>query len=163
MNIVYVELDRCMACLSCERACLFHKSEHRAGSTANIFVNVDMERRQIFTGTCLQCEIAFCMAVCPVEAITRDPLTEAVVVDPETCIGCRMCVVACPLGYINLDDTLHRATKCDLCGGEPKCVQMCMARALHFDSLNSLAERKRKHPDLRLGLRAISNREDVAS
>jgi hypothetical protein len=32
---------------------------------------------------------------------------------------------------------------------------MCMAKALHFGSINSIAERKRNQTDLRLGLRAI--------
>lgn len=155
MKIVYVELDRCIACHNCERACLFQKSEHHAGTTASIFVSVDMVRRRIFAGTCLQCEEAHCMAVCPVNALSRDPLTSAVVVDSRTCIACRMCIFACPYGYMNLDDTSHRATKCDLCGGDPRCVQMCMANALHFDSLQALEERRRNRPDKRLGLRAV--------
>jgi carbon-monoxide dehydrogenase iron sulfur subunit len=121
----------------------------------NIFVHVDMERRRIHTGTCLQCETALCMEVCPTNAITRDPQTSAVVVDKENCLGCGICVAACPFGYMHLDDSHRKATKCDLCGGDPKCVQMCMAKALHFGSINSLAEHKRNHVDLRLGLRAV--------
>ena len=155
MNIVYVELDRCIACLSCERACQFHQAGQDSGWSPNIFVHVDMDRRQIHSGTCLQCEIALCMEVCPTKAITRDPQTSAVVVDKENCLGCGMCVAACPFGYMQIDDTHHKATKCDLCGGDPKCVQMCMAKALHFGSINSLAEHKRNQTDLRLGLRAV--------
>ncbi|MEA3231661.1 MAG: 4Fe-4S dicluster domain-containing protein [Thermodesulfobacteriota bacterium] len=160
MNVVFVELDRCIACLSCERACLFLQTELKKGDSPNIFVNVDMDRRRIFAGTCLQCETALCMEVCPVSALTRDPETEAVVVDKEKCLGCGMCVTACPFGYMHLDESLRKATKCDLCGGNPKCVQMCMARALHFGSINSLAELKRKQTDLRLGLRAVPDHED---
>jgi len=160
MKVVFVELDRCIACLSCERACLFQQAELKKGDSPNIFVNVDMDRRRIFTGTCLQCETALCMEVCPVSALTRDPETEAVVVDKEKCLGCGMCVTACPFGYMHLDESLRKATKCDLCGGNPKCVQMCMARALHFGGINSLAELKRKQTDLRLGLRAVPDYED---
>jgi len=161
MKIVYVELDRCIACLNCERACIFHKAEQRAGSTANIFVNVDMDQRRILAGTCLQCETALCMAVCPVDALSRDPLTSAVVVDSQTCVSCGMCSIACPYGYINLDDPLRKATKCDLCGGDPRCVQVCMAGALHFDSLQSLMEHRQKNPDMHLGLRAVSDDGDA--
>jgi len=156
MNVVYVELDRCIACFSCERACQFHQAEQDSGWQPNIFVHVDMERRRIHAGTCLQCETALCMEVCPTKAITRDLETNAVVVDKENCLGCGMCVAACPFGYMNLDDSHRRAIKCDLCGGDPKCVQMCMAKALHFGSINSLAEHKRNQIDLRLGLRAVS-------
>jgi len=160
MKVVFVELDRCIACLSCEHACLFQQAELKKGDSPNIFVNLDMDRRRIYTGTCLQCETALCMEVCPVSALTRDPETEAVVVDKEKCLGCGMCVTACPFGYMHLDESLRKATKCDLCGGNPKCVQMCMARALHFGSINSLAELKRKQTDLRLGLHAVPDHEE---
>lgn len=161
MNVVYVELDRCMACFSCIQACQFQQADRNMGWSPNIFISVDMERRRIYAGTCLQCETALCMEVCPVNAIQRDPETSAVIVDNETCLGCGMCVSACPFGYMHLDDFLRKATKCDLCGGNPKCVQMCMAKALHFGSINSLAERKRKQSDLRLGIRAMpADRDD---
>ena len=162
MEIVYVELDRCIACHNCERACLFHKSEQRTGSNANIFVSVDMDLRRIFAGTCLQCESALCMAVCPVHALTRDPLTEAILVDTKTCLSCGMCIAACPYGYMTQDDSSRRATKCDLCGGDPRCVQVCMADALHFGSLQSLAERRKQKPDMHVGLRALSDRGEAA-
>jgi carbon-monoxide dehydrogenase iron sulfur subunit len=160
MNVVYVELDRCIACLSCERACLFQQAARNMGWSPNIFIRVDMERRRIYAGTCLQCETALCLEACPVNAIKRDPETTAVVVDDVICLGCGMCVAACPFGYMHLDDSFRKATKCDLCGGNPKCVQMCMAKALHFGSINSLAERKRKQTDLRLGLRAVPAQKD---
>jgi len=161
MNIVYVDLDRCIACHNCERACLFHKLEQRDGSTASIFVSVDMDLRRIFAGTCLQCESALCMSVCPVNALSRDPLTSAIVVDTDTCFSCGMCTIACPYGYMNLDDSSHRATKCDLCGGDPRCVQMCMADALHFDSIQSLVTRRQKKPHMHVGLRAVPDNGDT--
>ena len=105
MDIVYVELDRCIACFNCERACMFHKSECRAGSTANIFVSVNMDLRQIVAGTCLQCETANCMAVCPVDALSRDPQTMAVVVDTTLCLACGMCIHRCPNNNIEMVQT----------------------------------------------------------
>ena len=155
MNVVYVELDRCMACFSCKQACQFQQADRNMGWSPNIFVSVDMERRRIYAGTCLQCETALCMEVCPVNAIQRDPETSAVVIDKQTCLGCGMCVAACPFGYMHMDGSLQKATKCDLCGGNPKCVQMCMAKALHFGSIDSIAELKRRQTDLQLGLRAV--------
>jgi len=155
MNVVFVELDRCIACLSCEQACLFQQADRNRGWNSNIFVSVDIERRRIHAGTCLQCEPALCMEACPVDGITRDPETGAVIVDKEICIGCGTCVAACLYGYMHLDPFLQKATKCDLCGGNPKCVQVCMAKALHFGSIDSLEELKRKRTDLRLGLHAV--------
>jgi Fe-S-cluster-containing hydrogenase component 2 len=100
------------------------------------------------------------MEACPVDGITRDPETAAVIVNKEECLGCGLCVEACPFGYMHLDESLQKAIKCDLCGGNPKCVQVCMAKALHFDDISSLAEIKRRRTDLRLGLRAVPTDKD---
>lgn len=159
MNVVFVELDRCMACLSCVHACQFKQADRNHVWRPTIFVNVDIARRRIYAGTCLQCETAECIEVCPVNALARDPGTAAVIVDQETCLGCGLCVAACPFGHMQIDESLRKAAKCDLCGGNPTCVLMCMARALHFGSIDSLAERKRKQTDIRLGLRAVPDDE----
>ena len=102
-----------------------------------------------------------CAEVCPVDALKPDPDFGGVTtVDIEKCIGCKNCVEACPYGYIRLDDDICSAIKCDLCNGTPKCVQMCMAEALHFGSLKQLAHKKKMYPDLMLGLRAIPGNEN---
>jgi Fe-S-cluster-containing dehydrogenase component len=155
MKVVLVDLDRCIACRSCEQACLFQQADLNRGWSSNIFVRLDMEQRRIYTGTCLQCDPALCMEACPVGGITRDPETGAVIVDKAACIGCGTCVAACIFGYMHLDPFLEKATKCDLCGGNPKCVQVCMAKALHYGSIDTLEELKRKQADLRLGFRAV--------
>jgi Fe-S-cluster-containing dehydrogenase component len=72
-----------------------------------------------------------------------------------------MCIIACPYGYMNLDDSSRMATKCDLCDGDPRCVQMCMADALHFDSLQSLVERRKTNPHMNVGLRAVPDNGDA--
>ena len=160
MKIVYVELDRCIACLSCQQACQMQQAAKGNGDHAGIYVNVDMDRRQIFTGTCLQCETPRCMEVCPIDALTRDAATGAIVVAKDLCFGCGLCVDACPFGYMRLDDDIFKAVKCDLCNGNPVCVQVCMAEALHFGNIEQLSQKKRQHPGLRLGLRALPKTED---
>ncbi|MFH0996041.1 MAG: 4Fe-4S dicluster domain-containing protein [Pseudomonadota bacterium] len=155
MNVVYIEIDRCIACLSCERVCFFYQADAHNGHAANIFVHVDMDLRRIFTVTCRQCEVAMCMKVCPSGALSRDAATHAVVVDKSRCMGCGMCVAACPFGSVQIDGMQRVATKCDLCGGHPRCVDVCMAKALHFGSIKELAELKRKRTDSRFGLRAV--------
>ena len=44
---------------------------------------------------CMHCEKPPCVKVCPVRATYRDP-DGIVVIDYNWCIGCRMCVAACP-------------------------------------------------------------------
>lgn len=160
MNVVFVNIDRCIACLSCVRVCSFEQGTTCRDVDANIFVHVDWDHRRIFTATCHQCQAPVCMRVCPVGAITRDPKSKAVVVNRKICIGCGMCVTACPFGSVHLDEVRRVAAKCDLCGGHPKCVQVCMAKALHFGSINELAELKRKKRDSKLFVRAIPIREE---
>ncbi|MFZ3044978.1 MAG: 4Fe-4S dicluster domain-containing protein [Desulfatirhabdiaceae bacterium] len=160
MNIVCVETARCIACLSCQRVCFFHQNEVNHCHTANIRVHVDMEKRRILTTTCRQCEKAECMSVCPPEAITRDQVTGVVIIDKSICIGCGLCVAACPYGAVQLDDIQQVATKCDLCGGRPICVDVCMARALHFCSVEAFVEMNREQKDLKFGIRAVPMETD---
>jgi len=54
---------------------------------------------------CRHCEDAFCARVCPVKAITHDAKGQRVVIDEKTCIGCKMCALACPFGAITPSGT----------------------------------------------------------
>ena len=47
---------------------------------------------------CRHCEDAWCARVCPVNAITLT--NNAVELDETTCIGCKLCGIACPFGAI---------------------------------------------------------------
>jgi len=63
-------------------------------------------------------------------------------VDPDKCVGCRMCALACPFGNIEVLDRGH-AEKCDLCGGDPMCVQFCPRGALRCGPTVSVEAEKR--------------------
>ena len=144
MKVVFVEQDRCLACRNCERVCSFQDSRGFMRENANIWVHIDMDARTIFTLTCQQCETAVCLEVCPVGAISRDLDTGAVMVGETVCVGCKMCINACPFGCIHFDGAKRIVAKCNLCNGEPKCVQNCMSGALHYSNINDLAAIKRK-------------------
>ncbi|MBW2430259.1 MAG: 4Fe-4S dicluster domain-containing protein [Deltaproteobacteria bacterium] len=150
MKIIFVELDRCLACRNCEQVCSFQEAGGFKRENSNIWVQIDLEKRSIFTMTCLQCETALCLEVCPTEGLIRDPKTNAVVVDEAACVGCKMCVVACPFGNIHFESKRQVAAKCNLCNGDPRCVQNCMPGALHYGDVNDLAAIKRKHMDKKL-------------
>lgn len=47
-------------------------------------------------------------AVCPVKAITWDVNTEAPTINPDSCIGCGICVSRCPVGAISVSDGIAR-------------------------------------------------------
>jgi molybdopterin-containing oxidoreductase family iron-sulfur binding subunit len=48
-----------------------------------------------FPVACMQCEKPPCVKVCPARTTYRDP-DGVVVIDYNWCIGCRMCITACP-------------------------------------------------------------------
>lgn len=130
-RIFLVEAETCIACGKCELACAFaHGSQKKpAKSRINIF------RRGPEQGTpvvCLQCHEAGCEAACPTAALTRNPETGAIDMVRERCIQCRLCVAACPFGNMLWDERWHCVQKCDLCGGEPRCVPFCPTGTLQY-------------------------------
>lgn len=163
MKVIFIELDRCIGCRNCERVCSFQESGGFKRENSNIWVRVDLEQRTICTTTCLQCETALCLEICPTQAIQRDPHTEAVVVDESACVGCRMCMVACPFGSIHFEKRRRVAAKCNVCGGDPKCVLNCMSGALHYADINELAELKRLRMGTKLKRAACSPGEADAT
>ncbi|GAG01238.1 unnamed protein product, partial [marine sediment metagenome] len=81
---------------------------------------------------CQQCESAPCMAICPVKAISQDEDLGRMIVDYDACIGCRYCVAICPFGCMLFDGTNKKVFKCDLCDGEPICVEFCQHEAIKY-------------------------------
>lgn len=97
-----------------------------------------------FPKSCLHCEDAACVTVCPTGASYKREQDGIVLVDEERCIGCGLCAWACPYGARELDETEGVMKKCTLCidriynealtpdEREPACVATCPARARHF-------------------------------
>jgi Fe-S-cluster-containing dehydrogenase component len=101
--------------------------------------------------------------VCPTGATSKKE-NGSVTIDPNKCMGCRYCIVACPYRvrfYVNKRDTYYKAAtpfeafgfrardyqegtviKCDFCshrleqGLEPACVATCTSRARYFGDLD---------------------------
>lgn len=80
---------------------------------------------------CLQCEEAYCAAVCPVQAVAPDE-RGILNVDEDKCIGCKLCEIACPVGAIAVNSEKHIALKCHQCGGDPECVKYCYPEAIRY-------------------------------
>jgi len=100
--------------------------------------------------TCVHCQEAWCMEVCPAGAISRDEKTRAVVIDPKKCAGCKMCMLACPFGSIHFNAVSMVCQKCDLCDGEPACVTYCTSGALQYVDVEEAFDFKRKMFDGKL-------------
>jgi len=76
--------------------------------------------------------------------LTRVSVTGWLELDKDKCIGCKMCVQACPFGRSVWDELTHKVLKCDNCGGDPACAKMCPTHATEWvDDLVATRTRKR--------------------
>jgi Fe-S-cluster-containing dehydrogenase component len=97
--------------------------------------------RWIFPLMCMHCEYPPCVSVCRYDASYRTD-DGIVAVDPKKCVGCELCVFACPYGVRIMRRDKNVADSCDLClervmaGEEPYCVQACPTGAMVFGDLN---------------------------
>ena len=92
---------------------------------------------------CRLCEDPQCVIACPREALSQSEETGVIMVDEEMCNGCAWCVEACDFGAIQLHPESRVAFVCDLCDGEPKCVEWCPEEALDFITGEVLAQKAR--------------------
>jgi len=58
----------------------------------------------IVTDACVRCKYTDCVEVCPVDCFHEGP--NFLVIDPEECIDCTLCVPECPVGAIYAEDDL---------------------------------------------------------
>jgi len=153
---IYIDPSKCMGCRSCEMACAIEHSmskdlfgtiqekptpKPRLKVVVADFFNVPMR--------CQHCEDAPCMKACPTGAISK---TEEgfVVLNPNKCIGCLMCVMACPFGHPKYEPEYKVVLKCDSCvervreGKPPACVEACPTGAMKFGRLSDILEEVRK-------------------
>lgn len=140
MRRILINPDLCNGCLNCQLACMAGHSaagsvlaldlEDPAGQARN-FIGVGAGGRPVPL-MCRHCDSPECVTACVSGALTRNPDAGTVVVDPERCAGCWMCVMSCPFGMIRSDHAGRTAIKCDLCAGREysRCVGACPNGAL---------------------------------
>ena len=131
-----IDPAKCTGCKQCELACSWVQVGAFQPSRSLIRVHVFDEQASYAPYACFQCSEAWCMQACPVNAIDVDEQTGAKIVIDEVCVGCKLCVIACPFGTIFYDSAINTATKCDLCAGEPACARSCPTGAIAFDEVD---------------------------
>lgn len=137
VNPVHIDWDKakCSNCMSCVIVCAERHTGMSAPTRARIRINVDLLTDNDVTAQyCRQCVepdgVAPCAEVCPEEAIAYSETVRAWLVDEEKCMACAACVDACPYDAIQVDPVTDIATKCDLCGGLVRCIEVCAPKAL---------------------------------
>ena len=161
---VVVDLRRCDGCRYCTVACQKTHYLSKDQEWIKVYELEDHEGNRSFVPRlCMQCENPPCLKVCPVAA-TFKSASGVILVDQDRCIGCRLCMAACPYEarYFNFTAPpkppsqyknpmpefpvpQQRGTvgKCILCvhwagtGRLPACVDACRIDALYVAELNS--------------------------
>ena len=131
-KVLLIDYEKCTGCRACELVCsVMHEGVSNPARSRIKVMKWEWEGRYV-PMSCQQCESAPCQAICPVKAISRDETLNRVMVDYDTCIGCRMCVAVCPFGAMGFDRLSKKVIKCDLCDGDPQCVRFCETKAVQY-------------------------------
>jgi carbon-monoxide dehydrogenase iron sulfur subunit len=163
-HMVVVDVEKCLACKSCELACAVQHS--RSGNLVEAVAETPKPKARLavaqgegFTAPlmCRHCEDAPCAAACPTGALSRPSNDGPVVVNQALCIGCSSCVLACPFGVVRPGDDGRSVIKCDQCtervaeGELPACVSACPTHALQFKTVEEVLEEKKQADLKRMG------------
>jgi Fe-S-cluster-containing hydrogenase component 2 len=144
-RMVLADLDKCIGCRTCEIICSLKHEGRCNPAEARISVIKFEEKGFNIPMYCMQCSVPACEAICPTKAIYREEVSGALIIDLKKCIGCKMCILACPIGGLSLHPIKKIVIKCDLCSGEPACVNFCPEQALEFISIEKVSlKMKRK-------------------
>jgi carbon-monoxide dehydrogenase iron sulfur subunit len=143
-KVLFYDPYLCTGCMRCMTTCSTYNFGATSLSKSRIFIarheghaitRIDEPDELIFLAfACQQCDKPYCMNSCQVNAITRNPETNAMNINYDRCIGCRVCMINCPFGAIKYDSTRKKLFKCELCEGDPQCVKFCPTEALKFIS-----------------------------
>ena len=169
-----IDMTRCVGCNGCSMICKMEnnipdgtwwnrslteggESDHTPSGTGP-----DDLHMRFLTLACQHCENPACVKVCPVGATYKDSETGIVRQDCDKCIGCRMCMAACPYTGVRsfnweepayfldfptgdvdaLTHEKHTVEKCTMCyhrvskGERPACVDICRAVARFWGDLD---------------------------
>lgn len=132
--------EKCTGCRACELFCSAKQESVLSPALSRIHVIKDEPADLYLPVVCPPCEDKRCLAACPEEgALIIRAETGAVEVVEASCTACSRCMRACGVGAIHFLRQAGRGKrskatvlKCDQCGGEPMCVQVCEPGALEY-------------------------------
>jgi carbon-monoxide dehydrogenase iron sulfur subunit len=154
---IIIDIERCLACKSCEIACAVVHS--KSGILEKAVREQPKPQRRITVETagefaiplqCRHCEDARCIEICPTGAIRRENEQSPIVVEQDLCIGCKLCMVVCHFGVLQISREGRAILKCDMClqrteqGQEPACIEACLTGAMKLVLVEEVTRSKQR-------------------
>jgi len=159
MVAILVDITKCTGCEQCVSACVeannldskkanSDRVTTKDGLSANRLLSLtEVDQGRFARYSCMHCLEPSCVSACLVGGITKSP-EGPVVYDPDKCIGCRYCMLACPfhIPRYEWDETKPFMKKCSMCydktldGEIPSCVQACPNQAIKFGERDQLLQ-----------------------
>jgi tetrathionate reductase subunit B len=141
--------DRCIDCDACYVAC---KTEWEIPALQGAYRtkvwqvegenNLGEPTINFLPVLCNHCKNPPCVTVCPTGASFKRSQDGIVLVDPDMCIGCKACMIACPYDARYYDEQKKSVDKCTFClprlnnGLEPACVVTCVGGSRNFGDIS---------------------------
>ncbi len=139
----HFDMGKCVGCKCCEVACA---EQNNNPATVNWRKVGEVEggefphtARLYVSMACNHCLEPSCLQGCPTDTYFKDPVTGAVRMNEDSCIGCGYCTWNCPYEAPQFNPERNIVTKCDFChhrlvdGDAPACVNACPSGALEFE------------------------------
>ena len=183
---VLVDIPKCIGCRRCEYACQdaadyadysppsVDKFEDksvmdqprrpypRSHTVINRYPNPQDPAKPLYNKfNCLHCIDPACLSACIVSAFSKQS-DGPVVYNPQRCMGCRYCMIACPFEIPSYDYHMPltpQVRKCNLCAhlvpdkqAVPACVKICPEEVMTYGKRSDLLalahERIRREPEV---------------
>ncbi|MFX1285874.1 MAG: 4Fe-4S dicluster domain-containing protein [Promethearchaeota archaeon] len=126
--MIQLDVSKCTGCRMCETTCTMLHTGRVNRNMARIHVVNLFQIGIDGPVVCLQCKERYCMD-CPSNAITLGNQGQ-IIISPTLCTLCGKCERNCPIGAIQIFNKIVYV--CDLCGGSPKCVEVCTEGAISY-------------------------------
>jgi len=164
MKEVFVHLERCLGCRSCQLACAVAHSQSRnlyaavgESPAPRYCLYIEQGAGLNVPLTCRHCDPAPCLEACIAGALYRDE-RGAVQRREGACVGCWTCLMVCPYGVVGREKERKVAVKCDRCPDQdmPACVRACPTGALVYADAEDFGAEIRRDAAGVLGRAAVS-------